>query len=445
MNESTRRPAAVNPWLRSALAFLIVVDLLVILIGLASIPVYVERAGNNTIETFQVGVNSPVSNEMIAAKAAARNMTPREYAVYDSAIALLFTGLVAAVGLLTLSRARSHWFGWFTAHIMLFLASWSLYTAIQAAHLAPRVWLGLSAVAWPLFILYFFLFPDGRAVPRWARWPVALYLPLHLAGQILAVVLSAFPAVADMIDVPVILGGLQGIILVIFPFLLGCQVYRYARVSTPTQRMQTKWFLFGFALFLSLTTITEAIWGADNVPLELATLPMALLPISLGIAILRHRLWDIDLVIRRTLVYAVVTALLALVFYGSVILLQRLFVAVSGQSSPVALVVSTLAIAALFSPLRSRVRSVVDRRFYRKKYDSQAVLGQFASVAWAETEMKALMEAFMLALRETVQPDHTNVWITDADPQWVASLRKGPLNERPAGYGEGEAGWAKLV
>jgi amino acid transporter len=147
---------------------------------------------------------------------------------------------------------------------------------------------------------------------------------------------------------------------------------------------------------------------------EATYVPMAFLPITLSIAILRYRLWDIDLVIRRTLVYAVVTALLALVFYGSVILLQRLFTGLTGQQSSAALVASTLVIAALFSPFRRYAQRVVDRRFYRRKYDAERVLAEFAAIARAETNLERLASGLTEAVSETVQPERVAVWLRES-------------------------------
>jgi hypothetical protein len=140
-------------------------------------------------------------------------------------------------------------------------------------------------------------------------------------------------------------------------------------------------------------------------------------PLIVGYSILRHRLFDIDVVIRRTLIYTAVTALLAFVFFGSVILLQRLFTALTGQESPVAIVASTLVIAALFSPLRRRVQDFVDRRFYRRKYDAHRVLSEFAAVARDETDLDELAGRLASAIETTFRPETVGIWMPGEERQ----------------------------
>jgi hypothetical protein len=146
-------------------------------------------------------------------------------------------------------------------------------------------------------------------------------------------------------------------------------------------------------------------------PAELDTITAIALPIGIGISILRYRLWDIDIIIRKTLVYAVLTALLALVYFGLVVLLQSIFETLSGQESPLVIVASTLVIAALFAPLRRRVQDLIDRRFYRRKYDAQQVLAQFADTVRDETDMDRLTAELQRAVQETLQPETVSIWL----------------------------------
>jgi hypothetical protein len=214
-------------------------------------------------------------------------------------------------------------------------------------------------------------------------------------------------------------------------FWLGClivgvlaQIYRYRRVSSPTQRQQTKWIMFG----LTLAVLATLIWSlfVEIFPLQpgparlayylsvnILAIGFMFFPISMVISILRYRLWDIDILINRTLVYGLLTGVLALLYFGSVVLLQSLFRALSGQVSPLAIVISTLVIAALFSPLRLRVQQFIDRRFFRRKYDAEKTLAGFAATMRDEVDLDKLCEALSAVVEGTMQPTHVSLWLAE--------------------------------
>ena len=202
------------------------------------------------------------------------------------------------------------------------------------------------------------------------------------------------------------------------------QVYRYREMATAVQRQQTKWVLWAMILNLIYQVSLNVIYanpvvnGLDGRGMLFSllrtttlTLVTSLVPLSLTAAIMRYRLWDIDLIIRRTVQYGVVTAVLALIYFGTVILLQSLVGQATGEQSPIIIVLSTLLIAAIFNPLRRRVQTAVDRRFYRQKYDAQQVLAQFAQTARDEVEMEALQAELLRVVQETLQPELVAVWI----------------------------------
>ena len=191
---------------------------------------------------------------------------------------------------------------------------------------------------------------------------------------------------------------------------------RYRRAND-TERKQIKWLLYASAVFLVVyvggfvsglggtVSFGGYIWGV------FFGLSVITLPAAIGIAILKYRLYDIDLVISRTLVYDPLTATLVALYFGDIVVLQSVFVLLTGQQSTIAVVASTLAIAALFSPLRRRIQGFVDRRFYRNKYDAAKTLEAFSAKLRDETDLEALSDDLVGVVRETMQPAHVSLWL----------------------------------
>ena len=188
------------------------------------------------------------------------------------------------------------------------------------------------------------------------------------------------------------------------------------RRTKGVEREQIKWLFFASGLFAAVyvpSFFTGSYTTANNIWDILFTFGIMAIPIAIAIAILRYRLYDIDIIIRRTIQYAILTGLLALVYFGSVILLQSLVENLTGTQSPIVIVVSTLAIAALFTPLRSRVQDFIDRRFYRAKYNAAQTLEQFAATARDEVDMEKLTTALLGVVDETMQPEMASLWLKE--------------------------------
>ncbi len=261
-----------------------------------------------------------------------------------------------------------------------------------------------------IFVPLLGLFPDGRIAPRWMCWNIAALIP-WAAITILVPPFNEFGGRS--------LVGTVWPMSIVAPSVFA-QIYRYARVSNVTDRQQTKWVVLGISawfVWILLVLTPLGLMGPNRGDLLDAidsigwSAGLLLVPLSISIAVLRYRLWDIDLIIRRTLIYGALTALLAFVYFSGVVLLQQLFRAFTGQSSELAIIVSTLAIAALFAPLRRRVQDTIDRAFYRRKYDAQKVLAEFAATARDEVELEKLTARLVEVVQETMQPASVSLWL----------------------------------
>jgi hypothetical protein len=268
--------------------------------------------------------------------------------------------------------------------------------------------------------LVFFLFPNGRFVPRWTRWLVIAW--------ILIFGVEAFLPAAPFNPFNWPYAFYAPLPLVFYASLLIAQIYRYRHVSNPMQRQQTRLVVFA-ASTVYLAYMVEVI-GNEWLPLifpALALPPLAyellgsiiifflpvFIPLAFGIAILHYRLWDIDVLINRTLVYTTLTVMLALVYAVLIIALEFLLHSIVNQasSSQIAIVVSTLAIAALFQPFRRRIQNSIDRRFYRRKYDAAKILEAFSATLRNEVDLNTLSEQLVAVVQETMQPTHISLWL----------------------------------
>ena len=270
----------------------------------------------------------------------------------------------------------------------------------------------LSVVNSILLYIFLAVFPNGRFVPRWIAWiliptSVALCVPLVTS---LPAALSGFAS---------LLTPATGIVIVL---LIAAQIYRYRAVSTNVQRQQTKWVIAGISAsilvqigflipFLLVPSLSAPAALYPVLAGDVTSLTLTLGPIAFMFAILRYRLYDIDVIINRTLVYGSLTGILAAVYVGSIVGFQALARNVVHQDSPVAIVVATLVVTGLFQPLRFRIQASVDRRFYRSKYDAQKTLAAFSAALRQEVDLETLQDSVLRVVRETLQPEHISLWI----------------------------------
>jgi hypothetical protein len=342
------------------------------------------------------------------------------YALYNVTLDAVFVSVFAVVAIVIFWRRSDDPMALLVATMLvvwgplngLFVltgATEGMYPALQAT--LGRLVTFIGYVAWMLF---FYLFPSGRFVPRWTRWLALLYGVAFFG-------LWNFTPFGPPSWPPLLFNAAVLVVWGSFPM---AQLYRYIYVSDRIQRQQTKWVVFGVAIAIvgALTTIFT-VGAAVDLPSERVGAKMLsmllmdsfglLIPLSLGVAVLRARLFDIDVVINRTLVYGSLSVMLALVYLGGVATTQALFGILTGQEQQpqLAIVISTLVIAALFNPLRHRIQFFIDRRFYRSKYDARKTLEAFSAKLREETDIEALNDELVGVVRETMQPSHVSLWL----------------------------------
>jgi hypothetical protein len=321
-------------------------------------------------------------------------------------------------------RRSGTWMAIFMSFVLILLGptAFSNVTGPLVSERPAWVWVVgvlLALGYWTSFVTYY-LFPNGRFAPRWA-WIIALAIAVFS-------VLHAFPALLFGLGFPAArFGSLTAVaVLMMFAAGLAAQVYRYRAVSGPVERQQTKWIVLAFSVlaldeivFYGLKLYAPA--GQPGLPHLLVTgaggaMNLVLLsaePVVITLAIFRYRLWDVDLLIRRTLVYGLLSVMLALMYFGSVVGLEAVLRGLAGTNSNLAIIVSVLAIAALAAPLRRAVQAFIDRRFYRSQYDAAQVLAAFGRAlrSDASADLQQLTDDLLDVVDGTLRPERASLWL----------------------------------
>jgi hypothetical protein len=301
-------------------------------------------------------------------------------------------------------------------------------TGVTATVPATSPWLVpdecLTFLSTTFLLLVFLLFPSGQFVPRWTGWILVVFL----VGQVAVF----FPDVSLIPNTSfsrlgwlVALSELATVVLV--------QLYRYRRVSSPRERQQTKWVVFGIAVPITVIVLMNILYLIFPVLSSPGSLyPLAfnvvgtcwplLFPLSFGVAMLRSRLWEIDVLINRTLVYGALTVILTAVYVSLVIGLQALLRGIISQDTSVAIVISTLVAFFIAQPLRKRIQAIIDRRFYRRKYDAAKVVAAFSATLRQEVDLSRLSEQLVAVVQETMQPAFISLWLCQSHS--IASRRE---------------------
>ncbi len=344
------------------------------------------------------------------------------YTIYVTAFGLLFALIPVGLSVLLFYRVFDQPVGLFASFSFLLLGSTGLLGDPSRMPLALQVF-GNVQVVCEFFCFGFFLvtFPDGRFIPRWS-WLIGCTLFVQS-------IFFLIPGPFNTLSWPLPLFLIELVLAWGSP--VAVQIYRYRRVYTPAQRQQTKWVIFGLAcciltillpgltggLFLT-TSVSGALFTLVNP--ALSSLGFLLIPLSITMAILRSRLWEIDVLINRTLVYGLLTATLLVVYLVLVFAGQTLLSSLLGPNNGVVLVGSTLIVAALFQPLRHRIQQLIDRRFYRSKYDAAKIVAAFSSTLRQEVDLDQMRDQLLAVVQETMQPASLSLWIR-------------PLKQQPSG------------
>jgi hypothetical protein len=360
--------------------------------------------------------------------------------VPDTVAAVLFTAIVlsfSTVGALIATRRPQNTVGWimlvagFTLGAMLLTGGYVDFSLAQQGRVPGTRWVAwVASWVWvpgivPALTFLLLLFPDGRLPSR--RWrlvgwvAVAAMITLGLGMAFTPGQFTDYPQVINPLGLtllegsPMEEGGVGWLLLPLSVVLSATSMVVRFRRAAGEERQQIKWLALAAAfaavgwVALTFTYTTELMVTGQLLQL----LSMLSIPLAVGVAVLKYRLYDIDVVINRTLVYGSLTAMLALVYFGGVAATQAIFRTITGheQQPQLAIVVSTLVIAALFNPLRRRIQSFIDRRFYRKKYDARKTLEAFSAKLRDETDLDALNSELVRVVQETMQPAHVSLWM----------------------------------
>ncbi len=332
------------------------------------------------------------------------------YATFTLALTIALAFLCIGISAVIFWRKSDDWMALLAALGGVALGTLYVTFTLLGSHSAWQMLaIVLNVLGNGVFFLVCSLFPNGRFVPRWTRWLLPCWVVAGLTFLF-------FRDVSFMYLVYNLVWLGEVVLLVI------AQFYRYRYASSPLQRQQTKWVIYGGSVAgIIVVGLTMPLYlfpslGQAGSFYQLVIAPAYILdvlivPLSIGLAILRFRLYDIDIIINRTLVYSTLTVLLAAVYFGLVFAMQFLLRGLISQTSGVAIVVSTLAIAALFQPLRHRIQSLIDRRFYRRKYDAARTLAAFSATIRDEVDLNQLSAQLIAVVEETMQPTFVSLWL----------------------------------
>jgi len=395
-------------WLVLARVVWIAVVVLILALFVASIPAFTALLQNACTTAACYALIPPYSMKQYQAAGLSVNFV----LIYSYALTVFALLAFLAIGAVIF---------WLKSHdFMAFYTSFALVTFAMTFNsgsllgLVPAWWLPIQIISFfgsVAFGTFLYLFPNGRFVPRWMRWWVGGWV-------IYSGVVYFFPDswLNTFWFTDLLFAGL-------LVSLLMAQVYRYRQVSSQVERQQTKWVVFGMSICVIGLVLVNLLYFSNPLSLfhsgplsdlivgTVLQVFVLLIPLSIAFAILRSRLWDIDIIINRTLVYGTLTLLLTAVYVGLVIGLQALLRGIISQDNSVAIVLSTLVAFFIAQPLRKRIQAFIDRRFYRSKYDTAKTLAAFSATLRHEVDLDDLNRQLVAVVQETMQPTHVWLWV----------------------------------
>jgi hypothetical protein len=405
VNQDTRLRGRLLKAARAAWILAAILALVVFVVGIPALYAQIQSVcvGNNCTGA-QLSVEQARALE-------AHGISLPSYALYSVIVGTLSTLIWFSIGWLIFWRKSDSWIALLVA---LQAVTQGVASSLPALENGSSLWhypaTLLDFLNTVLLFLVFALFPNGRFVPKWTRWLALVWIALNVLFYPDTPFAQAFPTFSF------------ASFITFMGILVFAQIYRYRSVSTAVERQQTKWIVFAFATIIlsELVFLVPILFFPSlSQPGSLYTLItsnasifiLLLGPVSLYLAVTRYRLYDIDVIIRRTLIYGSLTSLLALLYFGLIVALQALFQGLFHQNNAVAIVVSTLAIAALFQPMRRRLQALIDRRFYRRKYDAARTVAAFSATLRNEIDLNQLREQLVAVVQETMQPAHVSLWL----------------------------------
>ncbi len=394
-------------WLTTTRLGAIVLMVLTMAAFLALLPAYVSAL--STVCSSGACPDGQLTPALVHALEAS-GVSVEAYVVSTLILTLVSLLMCLSVAAVLFWRKSDDWMALLVALMLVLMGTTYVTHLLLQCHSPWQVpALFLSTLAFGALFLVFSLFPTGQFVPSWIGW-----LPVGWIAWGVAITFWHDAPGFYQLYVLALLGALLGIV--------GAQTYRYHRVSTVLQRQQTKWVVLGASAamvavvvvalpMVLFPSLVQPNWLYHMLVVPTYTLAIFLGSLSIGLAILRSRLWDIDRLINRTLVYGTLTGTLALIYAGLVIALHFLLRGLLSQTNDIVIVASTLAIAALFQPLRRHIQATIDRRFYRCRYDATQTLAAFSETLRSEFDLHQVRQQLVAVVQETMQPAHISLWL----------------------------------